>query len=115
MGGAQLDRPLMTRAIDVVRTGSLRAATPDEHRSVPLDHEREDHLQQFREPVENLARVRHVVQDDGLKPAVLLVAQHHSEGTVCSVFATEEEVDDVAREAGVGERQVPRVLREVRE
>jgi len=115
MCGTQFDRPLMTSAIEVVGTGPLLPPTPDEHRSVPLEHQREHHLQQSREPVDELAPVWHVVQDDGLETAVLLVAQHHSEGTVGSVFETEHEVDDVAREAGVGERQVPRVLREIRE
>ncbi len=110
MRGAQLHRPLMTRAIDVVGTGPVRSATPDEHRSLPFEHEGQDHLQQFREPVDDLARGWHVVQDDGLETAVVLVAEHQSKGTVGSVFETEDEVDDVAREAGVGERQVPRVL-----
>ena len=39
MDGADLDRPIMTRAIEVVGPGPVRPATPDEHRSVALDHQ----------------------------------------------------------------------------
>lgn len=111
MDGAALDRPIMTRAVEVVGPGPVRPATPDEHRSVALDHQGEDDLQEFREPVDDLARVRHVVQDDGLETAVMVIAHHHAERTVGSVFEAEDEVDDVASEAAIGERQVPGILR----
>ena len=111
MDGADLDRPLMTRAIEVVGTGPVRPATPDEHRSVALDHQGQDDLQQFREPVDDLARVRHVVHDDRLETAIVVIAQHDSERTIRSVFEAEEQVDDVASEAPIRERQVPHILR----
>lgn len=110
MGSAHLDRPLMTRTIKVVGTGTVRAATPDEHRPVPLEHQRENHVQQFREPFDELVGVGHVVEHEWLQSLVVLVAHHDADGTRSSILLTENEIHDVTREAAIGERQVSRVL-----